>query len=89
MGNRRLRAELAFRCVRDVVGCRSSAVVTAAPGTTLFLVERDLCVCVCRYGRTACCGEVGHVVVVVCERASPHRVLSRVPRCHRACVLPY
>ena len=23
-----------------------------------------------------------------CERASPHRVSSRVPRCHRVCVLP-
>ena len=44
------------------------------------------------WGRIACCdtavGKVGHVVVVVCERASPHRVSSRVPRCHRVCVLP-
>lgn len=59
------------------------------PDPTCSWLRGIVCVCVYWYVRTACCGEVGYVVGVVCERASPHRVLSRVPRCHRVCELPY
>ena len=51
---------------------------------------RGICVGMCiGMDASRAVGKVGHVVVVVCERASPHRVLSRVPRCHRVCELPY
>ena len=50
---------------------------------------RGICVGMCiGMGASRAVGKVGHVVVEVCERASPHRESSRVPRCHRVCVLP-